>query len=66
MLTEPGSPFASSTYRDLQQGKVVEVDTILGDLVERGRAGGVTTPLLEAATVALRIHNARLAPAKER
>lgn len=60
MLTEPGSPFASSMYRDLRQGRVVEVDTILGDLVERGRGSGVPTPLLEAATVALRIHNGRL------
>jgi len=61
MLTAPGSPFASSMYRDLRQGRPVEVDTILGDLVERGRRGGVRTPLLEAAAVTLRVHNDRLA-----
>jgi 2-dehydropantoate 2-reductase len=61
MLTAPGSPFASSMYRDLRQGRPVEVDTILGDLVDRGRRGGVRTPLLEAAAVALRVHNDRLA-----
>lgn len=61
MLTAPGSPFASSMYRDLRQGRPVEVDTILGDLLERGRRGGVRTPLLEAAAVALRVHNDRLA-----
>jgi 2-dehydropantoate 2-reductase len=61
MLTAPGSPFASSMYRDLRQGRPVEVDTILGDLLERGRQGGVRTPLLEAAAVALRVHNDRLA-----
>jgi 2-dehydropantoate 2-reductase len=61
MLTAPGSPFASSMYRDLRQGRPVEVDTILDDLLERGRRGGVRTPLLEAAAVALRVHNNRLA-----
>jgi 2-dehydropantoate 2-reductase len=61
MLTTPGSSFASSMYRDLRQGRPVEVDTILGDLLERGRQGGVRTPLLEAAAVALRVHNDRLA-----
>jgi 2-dehydropantoate 2-reductase len=61
MLTQPGSPFASSMYRDLRQGRPVEVDTILGDLVEQARKSGVPTPLLDAASVALRIHNARLA-----
>jgi hypothetical protein len=48
-------------HRDLRQQRPVEVDTILGDLLERGRRGGVRTPLPEAAAVALRIHNDRLA-----
>jgi 2-dehydropantoate 2-reductase len=56
-LTEPGSSFDSSMYRDLRQGRVVEVDAILGDLVDRGRTSEVPTPLLEAATIALTIHN---------
>jgi 2-dehydropantoate 2-reductase len=60
MLTEAGSPFASSMYRDLRQGRPVEVDTILADLAARGRAHGVSTPLVEAAVTALRIHNDRL------
>jgi 2-dehydropantoate 2-reductase len=46
--------------RDLQQGRPVEVDTILDDLLERGRRGGARTPLLEAAAVALRVHNHKL------
>ena len=61
LVTQPGSPFASSLYRDLRQGRPVEVDTILGDLVDRGQAHGVVTPLLAAAVTALRIHNNRLA-----
>jgi hypothetical protein len=36
----------------------VEVETILGDLVAEGAKAGVRTPLLEAATVALRVHSA--------
>jgi 2-dehydropantoate 2-reductase len=58
MLTARGSSFTSSLYRDLREGKPVEVETILGDLVAEGRKAGVRTPLLEAATVALRVHNA--------
>jgi 2-dehydropantoate 2-reductase len=62
MVTQPGSPFASSLYRDLRQGRPVEVDTVLGDLVDRGQGSGVPTPLLAAAVTALRINNNRLAP----
>lgn len=60
-LTTPGSPFTSSMYRDLKQGRPVEVETILGDLVAEGRKASVPTPLLDAATVALRVHNAAVA-----
>jgi 2-dehydropantoate 2-reductase len=47
-------------YRDLRQGRPVEVDTILGDLIAEGGKAGVRTPLLDAATVALRVHNRRV------
>jgi 2-dehydropantoate 2-reductase len=60
-LTAPGSPFASSMYRDLRQGRPVEVETILGDLIAEGQQAGVRTPFLDAATVALRVYNAALA-----
>jgi ketopantoate reductase len=42
----------------------VEVDQILGDLLERGQNSGVVTPLLAAACVNLRIHQARLESAR--
>jgi 2-dehydropantoate 2-reductase len=58
MLTTPGSTFTASLYRDLRQGRPVEVETILGDLIAEGRKAGQPTPLLDAATVALRVHNA--------
>jgi 2-dehydropantoate 2-reductase len=61
MLTAPGSPFTSSMYRDLRQGRPVEVETILGDLIAEGRKADLPTPLLNAATVALRVHNAAVA-----
>jgi len=47
-------------YRDLKQGRPVEVETILGDLIAEGRKANLHTPLLEAATVALRVCAARL------
>jgi 2-dehydropantoate 2-reductase len=59
-LTAPGSPFTSSMYRDLRQGRPVEVETILGDLLAEGREAGLRTPLLAAATVALRVYASQL------
>ncbi|HEY0935496.1 MAG TPA: ketopantoate reductase family protein [Trebonia sp.] len=58
LLTAPGSPFTASLYRDLQQGQPVEVEPILGDLAAEGRKAGLRTPLLDAATVALRVYQA--------
>ncbi|HTD29603.1 MAG TPA: 2-dehydropantoate 2-reductase [Xanthomonadaceae bacterium] len=55
-MTAPGSPMATSMYRDLRDGAPVEVDHILGDLLARGDAHGVETPLLKAAFVNLRIY----------
>jgi 2-dehydropantoate 2-reductase len=53
-----GSSLTSSMYRDMRKGAPVEVDHILGDLLERGVAHGVATPLLKAAFVNLRIYQA--------
>jgi 2-dehydropantoate 2-reductase len=61
-LTAHGSGLASSMYRDLQQGRPVEVDQILGDLLVRARAHGVPAPLLTAAFVQLSIYQRRLEP----
>ena len=58
-LTARGSSLTSSMYRDLTRNARVEVDQILGDLLERGRKSGVATPLLAAACVNLRIYQAR-------
>jgi 2-dehydropantoate 2-reductase len=54
--TTKGSNLTSSMYRDLQRGASVEVDTILGDLLDHGRSHQVDTPLLQAGCVRLRVY----------
>jgi 2-dehydropantoate 2-reductase len=56
VLTAQGSQLTSSMYRDLKRGEAVEVDTILGGLLEHGRKYGLATPILEAAFVSLSIY----------
>jgi 2-dehydropantoate 2-reductase len=60
-MTALGSSLTSSMYRDMRKGAPVEVDQILGDLLERGATRGVATPLLKAAFVNLRIYQATVA-----
>ncbi len=55
-LTAPGSPLTSSMYRDFKEQAPVEVDSILGDLLDRGSKHGVSAPLLQAAFVRLTIY----------
>jgi 2-dehydropantoate 2-reductase len=45
-LTAKSSPLVSSMYRDLQQGRPIEVEDIIGDLVRRGARVALSTPLL--------------------
>jgi 2-dehydropantoate 2-reductase len=59
MLTTPGSPLTSSMYRDLDGGRDVEADQILGDLLIRAHAGGVATPLLASAYLNLKVYQGR-------
>jgi 2-dehydropantoate 2-reductase len=54
--TDKGSDLTSSMYRDLQKGAPVEVDAILGDLLDHGRSHDVDTPLLQAGCVRLRVY----------
>ncbi|HEY3867874.1 MAG TPA: ketopantoate reductase family protein [Actinocrinis sp.] len=64
MVTEAGSSATSSAYRDLAGGRPVEVEHVFGDLVARARKLGADTPLLDLATLHLRVAQLRLA--KER
>ncbi len=58
-VTAAGSALASSMFRDLQQGRPVEVDQILGDLLTRAATLGVATPMLASAVVHLSIYQAK-------
>jgi 2-dehydropantoate 2-reductase len=60
-ITQKASPLTSSMYRDLLKGSSVEADQILGDLLARGRALGVATPLIAAAFTHLSVYQAKLA-----
>ena len=55
-LTDQGSRLTSSMYRDLKKSAPVEVDAIVGDLLEYGRKHGLTMPILHAAFVNLSIY----------
>ncbi|WP_404961737.1 2-dehydropantoate 2-reductase [Streptomyces sp. 147326] len=60
-VTAAGSPLTPSLYRDLVAGAPTEADHVLTDLTVRARALGVATPLLDLATLHLRVHEHRLA-----
>lgn len=54
LLTEPGSAFVSSLYRDVISGYATEAEHILGDLQLRARALEVDSPLLDLTLVQIR------------
>jgi 2-dehydropantoate 2-reductase len=58
-LTAKGSGLVSSMYRDLQKGRPIEVEQIIGDLARRGRDAGLATPLLSAAYTHLGLYHNR-------
>ncbi|AUG78046.1 2-dehydropantoate 2-reductase [Kitasatospora sp. MMS16-BH015] len=60
-LRSTDSPDTASLYRDTAAGLPTEAEHILGDLTARARALGVPTPLLDLATLQLRVHEGRLA-----
>jgi 2-dehydropantoate 2-reductase len=59
-LTKRGSPLTSSMYRDLQAGHPVEVEQIISDLLRRGQAAGISTPLLSVANIHLSVYQRRI------
>ncbi|MEV0405518.1 ketopantoate reductase family protein [Actinoallomurus sp. NPDC050550] len=64
-VTEAGSTDTASMYRDVTAGRPTEVEHILGDLTARARVLGVSTPLLDLATLNLRVHQKRVAAAAD-
>jgi 2-dehydropantoate 2-reductase len=63
-LTAPASSLTSSMYRGRKEQAPVEVDSILGDLIERGRKYGVSARIVQAAFVSLTIYQQGRARAK--
>ena len=59
MLTEDGSAFTSSLYRDVMAGLPSETEHILGDLSIKAEDLGVATPLLDLTLVQLRAGEAQ-------
>ena len=55
-LTAKGSPFASSMFRDVQRGRPIEVENIIGDLLRRGTKAGIGAPLLSTAYLNLLVY----------
>jgi 2-dehydropantoate 2-reductase len=63
VLSRAGSAMTSSLSRDLRAGRRTEAEPILGDLARRAAQAGLRTPLIDLATLALRVHESRLRPA---
>ena len=63
-ITEDGSNLTSSMSRDVAAGRPAEAETILADLARRGNQLGITTPLLDLATMRLRVYNNQLGSAR--
>ncbi|MCZ4124706.1 2-dehydropantoate 2-reductase [Streptomyces sp. H39-S7] len=64
MVTQD-APFASSLYRDVVAGHPTEAEHIFGDFLDHARTLRVDTPLLDLATLHLRVHQHRAAEATE-
>ncbi len=60
-LTDPASTGTSSMYRDLQQGRPIEAEQIVGDMLARGARHGLKTPLLAAAYANLAVYQQQIA-----
>lgn len=63
MITQKTSTQSPSMYRDMSVGLPIEADQIVGDLLARGQAKGLATPLLAIAYTHLAIYQARHAKA---
>ncbi len=61
VLTEAGSTLSASMMRDLEHGGRIEADHVIGDLLARGEAHGMETPLLRLAHAHLTTYEARRA-----
>jgi 2-dehydropantoate 2-reductase len=56
LLTDRTSTLTSSMFRDMKAGRPVELDQIVGDLIARGSAQGLSTPLLASVLARLQVY----------
>jgi 2-dehydropantoate 2-reductase len=61
LLTDPTSKVVASMCRDMQKDAPIEADLIIGDMLRRGQAAGVATPLLAVANTNLSCYENRRA-----
>jgi 2-dehydropantoate 2-reductase len=64
-LTDAGSAVQASMLRDLERGGPTEGAHILGDMVARGRALRVATPLIAAAACHVAVYESRCVTARK-
>ncbi|MGW3570255.1 2-dehydropantoate 2-reductase [Streptomyces sp. NPDC000941] len=62
-VTQEGSPFAPSMYRDVLDVRPTEVEHVMASLARAAKRLDLSAPLLNAAVVRLRVHNQRVANA---
>lgn len=59
LVTAAGSPLTASMLRDVEKGGPVEADHVIGDLLRRGQAAGLSMPLMAIAHLHLETYEAR-------
>lgn len=64
-VTQKNSPSTSSMFRDLQNRFRVELDSIVGDMLKRGRSKNLTLPLLRVAYAHLQAYDYGLKQAQK-
>jgi 2-dehydropantoate 2-reductase len=65
LLTDPSSKLTASLFRDVLAGRPVEVEPVIGDLVQRAGALHLSVPLLTVALAGLRVYERRLDAAQQ-
>ena len=58
-LTDPAGQWSASMMRDMEAGRPVEADHIIGYMLEKGRVHGIATPLLSMAYTHLKTYERR-------
>jgi 2-dehydropantoate 2-reductase len=58
-VTDKSSTLSASMLRDIERGGPIEAEHIIGDMIRRGRARGIATPLLRIVLAHLQSYEAR-------